>query len=546
MKAETGEDFVVFVPHLLHCYHGIAGGDAMRRDMRTPMSAQSVSAHRAELVRDIQAHAVPRRGLARAITRMTGALALSFVVLFPAMAQARGPETIADVSERVIDAVVNIKATQKVAQRAVPMPNLPPGSPFEDLFNEFFNRRGQGPNGAPPNAPQQRSSSLGSGFVIDSAGTVVTNHHVIKDANEIVVVFNDGTELKADVVGTDAKTDIAVLKVKSDKPLKAVKFGDSDKLRIGEWVVAIGNPFGFGGSVSAGIVSAKQRNIRSGPYDSFIQTDAAINKGNSGGPLFNLDGDVVGINTAIISPSGGSIGIGFSVPASIAVPVIDQLKQFGETRRGWLGVAIQDVDDDTAEALKIGKARGAMVINVDENGPAKTAGFEREDVIVKFDGRDIRRSNDLPRIVAQTPIGKEVEVQVIRGGKEIIRKVVLGRLNEEPQKASATTNTPNAGSSPKVLGLEVTPLNDETRRRFNVKDGVEGVVILNVDPNSVAAERRVSAGDVIVEVQREKVASAADIRKRLDELRKQGQKRALFYVASGPQGTLRYVTLPID
>lgn len=510
------------------------------------MSAQSVSAHRAELVRDIQAHAVPRRGLARAITRMTGALALSFVVLFPAMAQARGPETIADVSERVIDAVVNIKATQKVAQRAVPMPNLPPGSPFEDLFNEFFNRRGQGPNGAPPNAPQQRSSSLGSGFVIDSAGTVVTNHHVIKDANEIVVVFNDGTELKADVVGTDAKTDIAVLKVKSDKPLKAVKFGDSDKLRIGEWVVAIGNPFGFGGSVSAGIVSAKQRNIRSGPYDSFIQTDAAINKGNSGGPLFNLDGDVVGINTAIISPSGGSIGIGFSVPASIAVPVIDQLKQFGETRRGWLGVAIQDVDDDTAEALKIGKARGAMVINVDENGPAKTAGFEREDVIVKFDGRDIRRSNDLPRIVAQTPIGKEVEVQVIRGGKEIIRKVVLGRLNEEPQKASATTNTPNAGSSPKVLGLEVTPLNDETRRRFNVKDGVEGVVILNVDPNSVAAERRVSAGDVIVEVQREKVASAADIRKRLDELRKQGQKRALFYVASGPQGTLRYVTLPID
>lgn len=513
------------------------------------MSTQLVSTHQAERVRDNQDHVAPRRGLARTFTRMTGALALSLVVLFPVAvpAQARGPESIADVSERVIDAVVNIKATQKIAQRAVPMPNLPPGSPFEDLFNDFFNRRGgPGQNGAPPSGPQQRSSSLGSGFVIDPSGTVVTNNHVIKDANEIVVVFNDGRELKADVVGSDAKTDLAVLKVKSDTPLKAVKFGDSDKLRIGEWVIAIGNPFGFGGSVSAGIVSAKQRNIRSGPYDSFIQTDAAINKGNSGGPLFNLDGDVVGINTAIISPSGGSIGIGFSVPASIAVPVIDQLKQYGETRRGWLGVAIQDVDDDTAEALKIGKARGAMVINVDENGPAKSAGFEREDVIVRFDGRDIRRSNDLPRIVAQTPIGKEVEVQVMRGGKEITRKVTLGRLNEEPQKASATTTAPNANNSPKVLGLEVAPLNDDTRRRFNVKDGIEGVVILNVDPNSVAADRRVSAGDVIVEVQREKVSSAGDIRKRLDELRKQGQKRALFYVASGPQGTLRYVTLPID
>jgi serine protease Do len=488
-------------------------------------------------------------GFSKSLSRAAGALALSLVVLFPAVspAAARGPDAIADVSESVIDAVVNIKATQRVAQRNVPMPQLPPGSPFEDLFNDFFNRRGQ--PGQPPGGrpgPSQRSSSLGSGFVIDPSGIVVTNNHVIKDANEIVVVFTDGTELKADVVGKDAKTDLAVLKVKSDKPLKAVKFGDSDKLRIGEWVIAIGNPFGFGGSVSAGIVSAKQRNIRSGPYDSFIQTDAAINKGNSGGPLFNLDGDVVGINTAIISPSGGSIGIGFSVPASIAVPVIDQLKQYGETRRGWLGVAIQDVDDDTAEALKIGKARGAMVINVDEKGPAKTAGFEREDVIVKFDGKVIRHSNDLPRIVAQTPIGKEVDVVVMRQGKEVVKKVTLGRLDEATVQ-NASANAPSApATSPKVLGLEVAPLTDETRRRFNVKDGIEGVVILNVDPDSVAAERRVAAGDVIVEVQREKVSSASDIRKRIETLRGQGQKRALFYVASGPQGTLRYVTLPIN
>ena len=494
---------------------------------------------------------------ARKIARVAGALVLSFAVVMPAVSPAlarSGPEGIADVAERVMDAVVNIKATQKQAQRNVPMPQLPPGSPFEDLFNDFFNKRGGpgGPNGGPggPNGgggPQQRSSSLGSGFVIDSAGTVITNNHVIADANEITVVFNDGTELKAEVVGKDAKTDLAVLKVKSDKPLKAVKFGDSDKARVGEWVIAIGNPFGFGGSVSAGIVSAKQRNIRSGPYDSFIQTDAAINKGNSGGPLFNMDGDVIGINTAIISPSGGSIGIGFSVPSAMAVPIIEQLKEFGETRRGWLGVAIQDVDEDTADALKLGRARGAMVINVDEKGPAKVAGFEREDVILKFDGKDIRRSSDLPRIVAQTTIGKEVDVQVMRGGKEITKKVTLGKLDEAPQKASLETrDQPNATASSTILGLDVAPLNAETRKRFNVKDGVEGVVVLKVDPNSVAAERRVSAGDVIVEVQREPVRSAADIKKRLDALKAQGQKRGLFYIATGAEGTLRYVTLPIN
>ncbi len=526
-----------------------------------------MSAHQLQVlpVRDFAVQALParprvleataeagRHAVMRKVARAAGALALSFLVVLPAIspASARGPEGIADVAEKVMDAVVNIKASQRQAQRAVPMPQLPPGSPFEDLFNDFFNRRGGpggpgGPNGGP--GPTQRSSSLGSGFVVDPAGTVITNNHVIAEANEITVVFNDGTELKAEVVGRDAKTDIAVLKVKSDKPLKAVKFGNSDTIRVGEWVIAIGNPFGFGGSVSAGIVSAKQRNIRSGPYDSFIQTDAAINKGNSGGPLFNMEGDVVGINTAIISPSGGSIGIGFSIPTSVAVPVIDQLKEFGETRRGWLGVAIQDVDDDTADALKIGRARGAMVINVDEKGPAKTAGFEREDVILKFDGKDIRRSNDLPRIVAQTPIGKEVDVQVWRGGKEITKKVTLGKLDEAPQKASLETKAPqdSAASAP-VLGLEVAPLNVETRKRFNIKDGIEGVVVLKVDPNSVAGERRVAVGDVIVEVQREPVRSAADIRKRLDALKAQGQKRALFYVASGPEGTLRYVTLPIN
>ncbi|MCA3666087.1 MAG: DegQ family serine endoprotease [Methylobacterium sp.] len=490
------------------------------------------------------------QGAGAGVTRLLAVVILAVSVVLPAAAQnSRAPDGFADLAERVMDSVVNIKASQRVAQRNVPAPQVPPGSPFEDLFNDFFNR--QGPR-APQQGPQpnQRSQSLGSGFVIDSSGIVVTNNHVIAEATDVFVVFNDGSELKAEVLGKDPKTDIAVLRVKSDKPLKAVKFGDSDKARVGDWVMAIGNPFGFGGSVSAGIVSAKQRNIRSGPYDSFIQTDAAINKGNSGGPLFNMAGDVIGINTAIISPSGGSIGIGFSVPSNLAMPVIQQLREFGETRRAWLGVAIQDVDDETAEALKLGATRGAMVTGVDEKGPAKPAGIEREDVIVRFDGQDIKSSRDLPRIVALTPIGKEVDVVVVRQGREVVRRVTLGRLDESPQQASFQQNDPrnaNPSSGANIVpGLNLGALSPEARRRFNVKDGIEGVLVGQVDPNSTAAERRISAGDVIVEVQREPVKSLADIRKRIETLKSQGQKRALFYVASGPEGTLRYVTLPLE
>ncbi|CAN1544134.1 DegQ Trypsin-like serine proteases, typically periplasmic, contain C-terminal PDZ domain [Rhabdaerophilaceae bacterium] len=491
------------------------------------------------------------------MVRLMVAVVLSLAVAMPGFAQtSRTPDGFADLAERVMDAVVNIKASQRVAQRNVPLPQLPPGSPFEDLFNDFFNRNGpRGPNQGPQGpqqgpTPNQRSQSLGSGFVVDASGIVITNNHVIAEATDVFVVFNDGTELKAQVLGKDPKTDLAVLRVTSDKPLKSVKFGDSDKARVGDWVMAIGNPFGFGGSVSVGIVSAKQRNIRSGPYDSFIQTDAAINKGNSGGPLFNLAGDVIGINTAIISPSGGSIGIGFSIPANLAIPVIEQLRDFGETRRGWLGVAIQDVDDDTADALKLGSKRGAMIIGVDDKGPAKPAGIEREDVIVRFDGTEIRNSRDLPRIVALTPIGKEVDVVIVRQGREQVKKVKLGRLDEAPQQASlAQPNQPNP-SAPAgagiVPGLTVSALSPEARRRFNIKDGIEGVVVATVEANSTAAERRIAVGDVIVEVQREAVKSVADIRKRIDALKGQGQKRALFYVASGPEGTLRYVTLPIE
>src|SRR5690242_18908239 len=364
-----------------------------------------------------------------------------------APAAARGPENISDVAEQVIDAVVNVSTKQSVDLRSGAMPQLPPGSPFEEFFEEFFkNRRGQnGQNGQNGQSPvPRRVNSLGSGFIIDPAGYIVTNNHVIADANEVNVILNDGTTLKADVVGRDQKTDLALLKVNTAKPLKAVKFGDSDKLRLGEWVIAIGNPFSLGGTVTAGIVSARNRDIQSGPYDNYIQTDAAINRGNSGGPLFNLNGEVIGVNTAIISPSGGSIGIGFAVPSKTALPVIDQLKQFGETRRGWLGVRIQQVTDEIAESLKISPARGALVAGVDDKGPAKPAGIEPGDVIIKFDGKDIKEMRDLPRVVADTPIGKQTPVTIIRKGKEETKTVTLGRLEDNDQKLAAATPNKNA------------------------------------------------------------------------------------------------------
>src|ERR1700681_1694851 len=361
---------------------------------------------------------------------VTAALMAAAIMLPAQPAAARGPENIADVAEQVIDAVVNISTSQKVDARVTGMPDLPPGSPMEEFFDEFFkNRRGQGGGDNPERAPR-RVNSLGSGFIIDPSGLVVTNNHVIADADEINVILNDGTKLPAELVGKDSKSDLALLRVHTEHPLKAVQFGDSDKLRLGEWVIAIGNPFSLGGTVTAGIVSARNRDINSGPYDNYIQTDAAINRGNSGGPLFNLEGEVIGINTAIISPSGGSIGIGFAVPSDSAVAVLDQLRQFGETRRGWLGVRIQQVTDDIADSLGIKPARGALVGGIDDKGPAKPAGIQAGDVIIKFDGKDIKEMRDLPRVVADTKVGKAVEVVIIRKGQQETRTVPLGRLED--------------------------------------------------------------------------------------------------------------------
>src|SRR5271154_2008489 len=423
-----------------------------------------------------------RRPLQRARHGAAVAALTAAVIILPAQpAAARGPENIADVAEQVIDAVVNISTSQKVDARVSGMPDLPPGSPMEEFFDEFFkNRRGQGGGDNPDRAPR-RINSLGSGFIIDPSGIVVTNNHVIADADGISGILTDGTKLKADLVGKDTKADLAVLRVHYDKPLKAVKFGDSDKLRLGEWVIAIGNPFSLGGTVTAGIVSARNRDINSGPYDNYIQTDAAINRGNSGGPLFSLNGEVIGVNTAIISPSGGSIGIGFAVPSNTAMPVINQLRDFGEMRRGWLGVRIQQVTDDIAESLSIKPPRGALVAGVDDKGPAKPGGIEPGDVVVKFDGHDIKEMRDLPRTVADTPVGKQVDVVVIRKGKEETHKVKVGRLEdgEKVAAADAKKDAPPEQKSvvQKTLGLELSSLTDDVRKKFKIRDTIKGVAV---------------------------------------------------------------------
>lgn len=476
-------------------------------------------------------------------------------ILASAPAQARGPDGIADVAERVIDAVVNISTSQTVEAKGGPsggegrvMPQLPPGSPFEEFFDDFFKNR-RGPGGSKGGDLQPRkTNSLGSGFIVDTSGIVVTNNHVIADADEINVILNDGTKIKADLVGVDKKTDLAVLKFKPPHPLMAVKFGDSDKLRLGEWVIAIGNPFSLGGTVTAGIVSARNRDISSGPYDNYIQTDAAINRGNSGGPLFNLDGEVIGVNTLIISPSGGSIGIGFAVPSKTVAGVVDQLRQFGELRRGWLGVRIQQVTDEIAESLNIKPARGALIAGVEDKGPAKPAGIEPGDVVVKFDGKEIKEPKDLSRVVADTAVGKSVDVIIIRKGQEQTKQVTLGQLEDGSKAVPVSAKSqpePEKPVTQKALGLDLASLSKDLRGRYKIKDSVKGVIITGVDAASDAADKRLSPGDVIVEVAQEAVSNAGDVKKRIEQLKKDGKKSVLLLV-SNADGELRFVALGVQ
>lgn len=488
----------------------------------------------------------PARGAALFAGGMIVAAGLAFGVPASSVAQERSaPASFADLAERLSPAVVNISTTQTLPQSndSLQMPEFPPGSPFEELFKDFLERNGQG------SGPPRKVNSLGSGFVIDPKGIIVTNNHVIEGAEVITVNFTDGRSLQAELVGKDDKVDLAVLRVKSDKPLPYVSFGDSDKARVGDWVLAIGNPFGLGGSVSAGIVSARNRDINAGPYDDFIQTDAAINRGNSGGPLFNMDGEVVGINTAIISPSGGSIGIGFSVPSQVAKPVVDQLIEFGETRRGWLGVRIQSVTDDMAEALGLDKPVGALVAGVTDKGPAGEAGLKTGDVITKFDGHDVPEMRTLPRLVASTQIGKTVDVDVIRDGKQKTFRVKVGKLESESEEASAVepgeSVTPNqAEKGIDTLGLTLTALTPDARSRYQIPTDTRGVLISAVDPKGPSADKGLQPGDVIVEVALEPVSSPEDVSKRVKAVKQSGKKSVLLLLSR--QGNIEFVPIPLD
>ncbi len=507
-----------------------------------------------------------REGLRLGQLARRGSLAAAALVLMlaPASSQTRGPASVAPVAEKLIEAVVNISTSQTLkGPEGVPLPKVPKGAPFEEFFEDFFNRKG----GRSPS--DRKVSSLGSGFVIDGKeGYIVTNNHVIDGADEIIVNFHDGSKLKVDkVIGKDTKTDLALLKVTPKKPLPQVPFGGSGKLRVGDWVMAIGNPFGLGGSVTVGIISAKQRDINSGPYDDYLQTDAAINKGNSGGPLFNMDGEVIGINTAIISPTGGSIGIGFAVPSDTAVVVVDQLRQFGETRRGWLGVKVQSLTDDLAETYGVKENTGALVAGVTPDSPAQKAGIVEGDIILKFDGKDVTTMRGLPRLVAQTPIGKDVDVEVIRKGQKRSFRVAVGRLAEEDEptkgagkdapkgnkKGAPKSKEPEkqgqGGSTPKpsgqaLFGLGLAPLTDDLRAKYNLDAKTKGVLVTEVDPASPAAEKGIKAGDVIVEIAQEPVNTVDDVTKGIDKVKNAGGKAVLLRLEGG-KGDMRFVALPV-
>ena len=454
--------------------------------------------------------------------------------------QAAAQESFADLADKVSPAVVNITTSTVVARGTGPGPIVPEGSPFEDFFREFQDRNRQ--NGDRP----RRSSALGSGFVVSEDGYIVTNNHVIESADEIVIEFFSGKELPAKVLGTDPNTDIALLKVEADEPLPFVSFGDSDTARVGDWVMAMGNPLGQGFSVSAGIVSQRGRAL-SGAYDDYIQTDAAINRGNSGGPLFNMDGDVIGVNTAILSPNGGSIGIGFSMASNVVSKVVTQLKEFGETRRGWLGVRIQDVTEDVAEAIGLEKVAGALVTDVPD-GPSKEGGIESGDVILSFDGVDVADTRGLVRQVGNSAVGKTVRVVVFREGKTQTLKVTLGRREDaEGAVPAAMSGEDNQGEAPKekvVLGMTLVPLTEEMRTQLDLDAKAEGLVVGDIDESSEAYEKGLRAGDLITEAGQQKVKAIADLDARIEEAKDAGRKSLLLLVRRA--GDPRFVAISLE
>jgi serine protease Do len=478
------------------------------------------------------------------------ALAVSAPVLNPPAAAHPAPDGFADLAERLLPAVVNVSTSQTIKPDAKPKPEAPAeGTPFEEFFKQFMERQNHS-QAQPERSTPHKAVSLGSGFIIDTSGLVVTNNHVIDGADEITVILQDDTNLKAEVVGRDTKVDLALLKVKTDHPLVAVSFGDSDKSRVGEWVMAVGNPYGLGGTVTAGIVSARAREINNneGIYDDFIQTDAAINRGNSGGPLFNMDGEVIGINTAIFSPSGGSIGIGFAIPSQLASNIIGQIRAFGHTRRGWLGARIESVNDDIAEAFGLEKPKGVVVAGLIEQGPAQKAGLQAGDVLLAIDGRDVPDARHFERMVADEPIDRQIKVTIWRKHQQKLIDVKVGELDEgDHATQTASLAKPDQKTPPpsqtKALGLLFAEATPELREKYQLGDSAT-VVITDVTKGSAAEDRDLKAGDVVVEVAEQEVKSPDDITKRIDEARKAGRKSILLLVDRA--GDLRFVALRID
>ena len=480
----------------------------------------------------------------RALLAIGLGLGLALSATAPAMAQTV-PTSFADLAEKFSPAVVDITTSSIIAAPADGQPQVPPGSPFEKFFQDFMDENT--PEGeAPAPRPPERSEALGSGYIISADGYIVTNNHVIEGADDIQIeMFGNGHKTyTAKLIGKDEKTDVALLKIESPDPLPFVTFGDSDKMRVGDWVIAMGNPLGQGFSVSAGIVSARGRELN-GTYDDFLQTDAAINKGNSGGPLFNMDGQVIGMNTAILSPSGGSIGIGFSMASNVVSKVVDQLKEFGETRRGWLGVRIQDVTQDVADAMGLAEAKGALVTDVPD-GPGKDAGILSGDVIVTFNGSDVQNSRGLVNLVADAPIGEVVPVVVLRAGASVNLDVKLGR-REDAEAAAAPGDpeaTPQAPQTTDLLGLTLMPLTDDLAEGLGMSPGDKGLVISKVDVASEAYEKGLRDGDVITEAGQQPVATLQDIQDRLSEAKDAGRKSLLLLVRHG--GDPRFVALTIQ
>ncbi|MFZ5609693.1 MAG: DegQ family serine endoprotease [Pseudomonadota bacterium] len=475
---------------------------------------------------------------------LAGLLALA--MLMPAQARP-APESFADLAEQLTPAVVNISTSQMVEVRRGRgvLPNLPPGSPLEEFFRRFEPQD----NGQEGDQKEEREqNSLGSGFIIDPAGYIITNNHVIDGADKIVVTLSDTQEYDATLVGTDPETDVALLKIEASQPLPFVKFGESDKMRVGDWVIAIGNPFGLGGSVTAGILSARHRDIRSGPYDDYLQTDASINRGNSGGPMFNMAGEVIGINTAIFSPTGGNVGIGFAIPSSMVKTVAEQLRKYGKPRRAWLGVQAQSLTKDIAESQGLAKAKGAIVSTVNPEGPADKAGFKPGDIVIELDGTPVDDINHLLHLLARADIGRSVPVKILRDGKERILKVKLGeRPGPDAQFAAATpggddkTTTSDRAS---ILGMELRPVTPDMRAQMDLPGTVSGVAVLNVARNSDAGKKGLSPGDVIAQVNGADVTSPADVVAQVRQAEKQGRPTVLLRLFR--QGSFFHTAVKIE